>query len=691
MLKTDLLDLSLKYLKQDIKDFSLEDINILDIILKNHSDLYYNKENPIISDKEYDELFKKLKILEEKNSILLDSTNFVWATLEESSFEKVAHTRPMISLDNTYSSQDLYDFDTRFKKLIDSKDDDIEYTLEYKFDWLWLELVYENWVFIQAITRWDWVFGEDVTQNAIQIANIPKKIDFLWRLEVRWEVVMPISVFKKLNQENLISWEKIFSNPRNRASWSLRLLDVSVTKKRNLDFYAYDLWDYDLFEENNYFNLIKTLEKLGFSISSYFKIFQNIDEIISKISSKDSLKQKIEFLSDNKTPNFDIDWLVIKVNDIKKWKIAWKTQHHPRYAIAYKFPSEIYTTKILSIEHSVWRTWTITPVANLEEVNIWWVNVKRATLHNYDEIKNLWVMIGDRVFIKRAWEVIPDIIWVIKEARNWEEQTIEVPTNCPSCNTKIEKYEDKVRYYCPNSTWCIAQISGKIIYAVGKSWLNIDGLWEKQVELFLKLWFIRDVVSVFNLKNYKEDILTLEWYKDKSINNLLQSIEKSRTVKIDTFLSSLVIPWVWKKTSKVISRLFKSKDDILNFDISKEDLLKIQDIWEETANSIIEYFSNNKDFLQKFLLEIDIIFDNNISKTWIFAWKKICITWSFDWYSRDDLIKILEDNSGEFMLSVSKKTDFLLAWNDAWSKLKKAQDLWVEIIWLEKFFEIIDF
>lgn len=692
-----LLELSKYFL--ETKNIKKEEINKLQEIINIHSDLYHNKENPIISDFEYDLLFKKLSLLEEKFDIKNKESKNVWSLVKESSFEKVKHSRPMISLDNTYNEEDLFDFDKRIKWNLWFKDEIYwkknffhlqifeqwweEYILEFKFDWLWVELIYKSWDLIQAITRGNWIEWEDITENILQLENIPKKIKYTDDLEVRWEVVMPISSFKELNKKREKSWENLFSNPRNAASWSLRTLDINITKERKLKFFAYDLANFEEFrikeKKDKYFDVIKDLEELWFEISSYFKACNWVSELIKEIDNFWNVKKQIDF---------EIDWLVIKVNDISLWSIIWSTEHHPRYAIAYKFPAELITTKVLSIEHSVGRTWTITPVANLEAVNIWWVVVKRASLHNYDEIKNKDVKIWDQVFVKRAWEVIPEIVSVIKEARNWEEKDIETPTNCPVCDSQIKKDQDKVRYYCPNKNFCPAQIKEKLAYSVWKTWFNIDWLWEKQVELFLKEWLIKNLVDIFRLKEKKDDILKLEWFKEKSVYNLIESIENARRLEINVFLTAIWISWVWKKASKNISFLFKSKDDLINFSHTKEELENIKDIWPEIAKNIFDYFNDteNKKQLNDLTKELEIkyfIEEKNKYNSFL-SWKKVCITWSFENHKREDLIKIIEEKWAEFVSSISKNTDFLLAWEKAWSKLKKAIELWVKIIWVEE-------
>jgi len=692
----DYLTLSISFLDKNEDTFLLEDINRLQKLIEYHSHLYYNKEEPIISDRDYDSLFQKLVYLEQKFNIKNKQSLKVWAEIGESTFEKVKHSRSMISLDNTYNEEDLRNFDERVYKniknsLVDRNEKEmINYTVEFKFDGLGVELIYDNWKLLQAITRWNWIEGEDVTVNVMQIENIPKSITYTDYLEVRGEVVMPISVFNDINEKAKVEGTKIFSNPRNSASWSLRMKNAKVTKERKLKFFAYDLANLEEFKINekieNYFNIIKNLEKLWFDISSYFEICNTINDVIYKIENFTDIKNKIDF---------EIDGLVVKVNDIDLWEKIGFTEHHPKYAISYKFPAEVFTTKILSVEHQVWRTWTITPVANLDGVNMWGAVIKRATLHNYEEVENLWVKIGDTVFIKRAWEVIPKIISV-SVSNNWEN--ILAPKFCPSCETEVKKDEDKVRYYCPNEIDCPAKHHEKLTFAIGKQWFNIDWFWEKQVELFLKHGIIHNIVDIFKISDKRDEILKLEWFQEKSVDNLIKSIKKSKNVKISVFLTALWISWVWKKTSKILSKLFKNKKNLLDFNSNLEELEKLEDIWPEIAKNVINYFNNesHKRILSELIeilnIEYYVLF-NIVNKDNYFYWKKVCITWSFEqnWIKiwRDDLIKQLEKNWGEFIWSVSKNLDYLLAWNKAWGKLEKASKLGIKIIDLEEFIKKI--
>lgn len=692
------MDTALLFLTKNISDYNIQDIIELQNILEYHSNLYYNNNTSEISDKHYDELLQKLEKLENIFSDILEvqkiekKSHCIWSQLTQSSFKKVQHSRPMISLWNTYNEDDLKDFDGRVKKNITTSllQDTINYTLEFKFDWLWVELIYNNGGLIQAITRWDWVEWEDVTQNIFQIHNIPKTITYKEYLEVRGEVVMPLSSFELLNSEAEKNNEKLFSNPRNAASGSLRMKDSRITKKRNLAFFAYDFWD--LIISESYFDCIKNLESLWFKISSYFEKSENIQWIINFIYNFWTTKEKLDF---------EIDWLVVKVNNVNLWEEIWYTLHHPKYAIAYKFPAEILTTIIQSVQHQVGRTWTITPVANLSPITLWWAVIRRATLHNYEECKKLWIWIWDSVFIKRAGEVIPKITWVAKKCtsdnrnKSLSFSYITPPLQCPSCNTDIIKDSEKVRYYCPNNSECFEQKKHRLIYAVGKQWLNIDGLWKAQVQQFLELWLITDLYSIFCLSDKKDEILQLEWFQEKSVNNLLQAIEKKKNISISTLLISLAIWWVWKKTSRELSQLFLSEENILHFHYSHEQLETLEDIGPEISRSMLEFFHNdkNKILLSKLvsILHITYFVQKTIPHTnHIFYNKKMCITGSFENYKRPNLAHMLEDKWGIFVSSISKNTDFLLAGAKAWSKLKKANELWIQILNVQNFIELIN-
>ena len=650
--------------------------------------MYHNEEAPVISDYEYDTLLELLEKLETKFWVTKKFSQTVWQEVIWSTFQKVAHTRPMISLGNTYNEEDVLDFDTRVKKRLKNETLwDLEYCLEYKFDWLGIELIYKNWEFTQAITRGNGIEWEDVTENIRSIKNIPKTIEYKEYLEVRGEVVMPISVFEKINEKAKKNGTKIFSNPRNAASGSVRMKDASITKDRELQFFGYDLWNFDSYVSEGWYNeydaVIYSLEKLWFDISSYFVKFSNIQDLARAIHNFWDFKNTIDF---------EVDGLVLKVNDISLWPEIGFTEHHPRFAIAYKFPAEILTTTILSVDHQVWRTGTITPAANLEAVNIAWAVIRRATLHNYDEVEKLWVKIWDSVFIKRAGEVIPKIISVAVSSDSWE--AITPPAICPSCSTEVIKDDTKVRFYCPNKLSCPKQVAEQLIYAIGKWGFNIDWLGERQIEVFLEQWIITDLADIFTLETKQDEILALEWFQETSVHNIVTAIEKVKNTQIDVLLRSLWIAGVGKKTAKNLSVLFVWESDLLNFSHELESIEQIPDIGPEVARNVSEFFRAEKNIilLEKLttLLEIEYYKKPIIVEWGFFNWKTVCITGSFEYnwekVSRDSLIEKLEKVWWSFTWSVSKKTDFLLAGEKAGSKLKKATELWVKVLDLEWFY-----
>jgi DNA ligase (NAD+) len=453
------------YFLQNIQTLTQDDIVSLQECIREHNVLYYNSESPVISDEEYDRLFHVLKELETKFGIV-DATSPTQsiAVLVGNQFQKGTHKYRMLSLDNTYDEADILDFDKRIKNIL-KNDSDIEYCIEVKFDGLGIALTYENGKLVRALTRGNGIEGEDVTINAMQIVSIPKHITLKENIEIRGEVVMPITAFQELNIRRQNAGEKLFANPRNAASGSLRQLDWEVTKSRNLEFYAYSFPDLEekiakysppyqggarggfggdilpplpaspLAGEEESLKLVLTyadytnlLKKLGFQTSAYFFIAKNERE----------LAEEIHRLTEHRPVfPYEIDGLVLKMNNLNRWQDLGMTEHHPRYAIAYKFPAQYVRTKLRDIEHSTGRTGIVTPVAILEPVNVTGVTVSRATLHNYDELRAKDIMIGDNVFIVRAGEVIPEVVSVIIEARDGSQKIVEIPAHCPSCQTPL--------------------------------------------------------------------------------------------------------------------------------------------------------------------------------------------------------------------------------------------------------------
>ncbi len=710
MNQTELLSITNLYLTK-LHRLGVEDIDILRSIIKEHNALYYQNESPIITDGEYDILFHALARLESDYKMFdPDSPTARIAVKTSGQFRKVHHFYPMISLDNTYSIEDVLDFEKRMRNILkDRSPNEIEYYVQPKLDGLGLALIYKYGILDQAITRWSWIEWEDVTINAFEIGNIPKNIHIwhsLERMEVRGEVVMPHKMFQSVNQIRLDNNEKLFANPRNAASWSLRQIDPLITRSRWLQFFAYaipeieqaDVLDVHL---TSYLSIIKYLEEAGFNSQnsgihfSMGDIYHSVEKLCDFLIFQTQESNRTQF-------HFDTDGIVIRMNDLRFWKELGMTEHHPRYAIAYKFPAIQMRTKVLSIEHSVGRTGTVTPVANLEPVNIWWVVVRRATLHNYDELNKKDVRIGDYVFVIRAWEVIPEIVKVISEVRTGEELNVLRPSTCPICSTNLLQDAWKVAIYCPN-LHCPAQIQGKLEVFVWKHWVDIDGFWVKQIELFLKKWWITDFSSIFHLSNYKEEMMYLDGYKEKSVTNLLISIEQARTIPLEKLLVSLGIPQVGKKTGKILAQyiagcLFSYNDKISNQDIFQclfsftfETLEILHEIGPETAMSIVEYFQENRDIVTSLFNEIYIILPWVYkSENWKLAHKTFCVTGWFSEISRDEIHAFIEKNDWEVRTSVSSKLDYLIIGSDAWSKEKKAKDLGVSCIQLSELYKMCE-
>lgn len=695
----ELLSLSTDYLRRK-DNLKPDDIATLRDVIREHNRLYYQDEAPVISDTEYDELFHALARAESDYDMFDETSPTArLAILASEQFQKVAHIYPMISLDNTYSVDEVRDFEKRMRNVLkDNSPDIFPYYIQPKYDGLGLAVIYEYGRMVQAVTRGSGVEWEDVTLTAFEIENLPKDIEALRstpRMEVRGEVMMSRTVFDHVNRERLEAWEKLFANPRNCASGSLRQLDPLVTRARHLQFFAYAIPQIEqgLDSEKSvqsYHAMMDLLSSWGFEREDFE--FKGIDGI-------DALCERIVRETENRREyfDFDIDGIVLKLDDMMLWDDLGRTEHHPRYAIAYKFPAKQVRTRVLSIEHSVGRTGTVTPVANLEAVDVGWVVVRRATLHNYDEMEKKGVREGDHVFIMRAGEVIPEIVSVITEVRTGSEKLIPVPTVCPICATLLEQDEWKVAIYCPNRH-CPAKIQGQLEMFVGKQGMNIDGLGIKQIELFLEMGWITDFASVFQLGDFATDLLQIEGYKEKSIQNLIESLEKARHTTLDRVLTAIGIPNVGKKTAKTIAnyqlRITNSNwKELLDslFSTTPEELLEIKDIWPETAESFVEYMRANRELVERLFVELDISspLTSLPQESGAISGKSFCVTGSFDGISRDEIHELIEANWGEVRSSVSGKLDYLIVWDNAGSKRSKAEELGVNILTIDAFQSMI--
>jgi DNA ligase (NAD+) len=732
MLAQELLERSRTYLSLNADyELSIDQIHELQEIIREHNVLYYRDSEPIIDDGEWDHLFTILRMNEERLGIFdpASPTRRVEALIS-TQFTKGLHLAPMISLDNTYNAEEVLDFRGRVMKGLEgvrttdakgesSQRAEVAAILELKFDGLGLSLLYREGRLVRALTRGNGFEGEDVTINALEIPSIPRTIDYLGEIEIRGEVVMPHSAFARVNSERLALGDKLFANPRNAASGSLRQLDPLITRSRGLEFYGYSI---PRFEDaivrselgiELYSESIGLIEKWGFLVSLFFERFASIELLATRVR---------ELATNRPRFGFDIDGLVIKLEDYALWSELGTTGHHPRYAIAYKFPQESVATTILSIEHSVGRTGAVTPVAHMGAVAVGGVMVQRATLHNYEELERKGVRIGDRVYIARAGEVIPEVVSVIATVRTGEEIVIERPVNCPSCGTALTQDAGKVVLYCPNSLLCPAQTSWGLKLFASKHAANIDGLGDKIIDLFIEQGWLSDFVSIYHLHKYRSEILALEGFEERKTDNLLAAIEASRGMELSKFFVALGIPEVGRKTARILADLIdkvikKQESEIYEHsywesqvpkDLEVSDgtlsgssqkliqalsgttydiLLSVRDIGPVVAQAIVEYISDNWEMLKSLIEAVNPVLPMSLDSDatiGTLSGQSFCVTGSFEGISRDEIHALIEINGGEVRSSVSAKLSYLIVGTDAGSKMERARELGVQALSLEE-------
>ncbi|QXW66100.1 NAD-dependent DNA ligase LigA [Streptobacillus moniliformis] len=650
---------------------------IKDIEIYNHH--YYNLDESLITDREYDALLKKIELLEKEfpELKLKNSPTEIIGGKSSDKFKKVKHKKAMLSLANTYSMDDLKAFDQRVKKEVGNN---VEYVLELKLDGLSISLIYEKGKLIQAVTRGDGSVGEDVTENVIQISTIPKILKDEIDLEVRGEIVLPLKEFERINREREENGETIFANPRNVAAGTIRQLDYSIVKDRNLDCYLYYLVDSEKYGLNTQLESIEYIQKLGFKTTGIFTKCSKIEDLEKEIEYWDNNRKKLEY---------ETDGLVIKVNEYYLHNLLGYTAKSPRWAMAYKFKAEQKETKILDISFQVGRTGVITPVAELEPVHISGSVVRRASLHNIDEIKRLGLKIGDIVIVEKAAEIIPQVVKVLLEKRSGNEKEIEIIDKCPSCNNTIFKEEGQVALKCKNPN-CVEKLKRKIEYFVSRDALNIQGFGNKLVDKFVDLGYIRSIIDIFKLKNHKEELINLDKMGTKSIEKLLDNIDKAKDIGFEKLFYSLGIEYVGKTTSKLVVSHFGSIENIIN--ASLEELVLIEGIGEKVSLSIYNYFKDNENI--SLINEIkNIGFDLSFEKEQILnnnfiTNKKFLATGKFVNYSREEIKKVIEKNGGIYLSSVNKNLDYLIIGEKAGSKLEKAEKLGVRIITEEEFLKL---
>ena len=657
-------------------------------LLKKYSDAYYNENKSLISDYEYDKLLKELEELEKKYPEYASEnspTQNVGASVRENKFKKVEHVHPMLSLANSYNSGEVLDFIERIKKRI-GNEQELKYCLEVKLDGLSISLTYEQGKLVRAVTRGDGYIGEDVTENIMQIESVVKELPQAIDMEIRGEVVLPLENFEKLNTARYEKGEELFANPRNAASGTLRQLDSRIVKERGLDAYFYFLVEAEKLGIKSHSESIKFLESLGIKTTGIFEILENSKQIDERINFWEKEREHLPY---------ETDGLVIKVDEINLWEEIGYTSKTPRWAIAYKFPAHQVSTILNDITWQVGRTGKLTPVAELEEVELSGSRVKRASLHNINEIQRKDIRIGDRVFIEKAAEIIPQVVKAIKEDRKGTEKIIIEPENCPVCNHKLEREEGLVDIKCVNEE-CPAKIQGEIEYFVSRDALNIMGLGSKIVEKFIELGYIKNVDDIYDLKNHREDLEKLDKMGKKSIDNLLSSIENSKTREYDKVIYSLGISFIGKVASKILAKSSKNIDNLSK--MSFEELTTIDGIGEIAAKEIISYFSKEKNKnLIKTLKEKGLKFEitetenSQISENKNFSGKTFLFTGTLKHFTRDQIKEEIEKLGGKNLSAVSKNLDYLIVGEKAGSKLKKAQEISsIKILTEEEFIELKD-
>lgn len=654
--------------------------------LEQHNYNYYVLDNPTISDQEFDLLLEELIGLEKQFPDLVvpsSPSQRVGGSITKT-FQTVKHKYPMLSLSNSYSTEDLIDFDRRVQEGLGLSADlfssgQVNYVCELKFDGLSIGLTYQNGELLQAVTRGDGVQGDDVTTNAKTIRSIPLKLkgDYPALFEIRGEIFLPRKVFDRINREREENGEAPLANPRNAASGTMKMQDSTVVASRDLDCYLYHLLG-DHIPHNNHFDNLMAAKSWGFRVSGHSKLLKNISEVLEYINYWDKERFNLPF---------DIDGIVIKVNDYRQQLQLGYTAKSPRWAIAYKFKAEQVSTVLQEISYQVGRTGAITPVANLKPVPLGGTLVKRASLHNADIIEKLDVRLGDTVFVEKGGEIIPKIIGVDLSKRPADAKKTEYITHCPECGTLLQREEGEANHFCPNSQGCAPQVKGRMEHFVGRRAMNIDSLGGETIDQLFRAGLVHNIADIYDLK--KEQLLPLERMAEKSANNLLEGIEASKQVPFERVLYAIGIRHVGETTAKKIAKKVKSLDVLVSH--SKEQLLETDEVGEVIAESISDYFSDPKnreiiDRLRATGLQFSLNAETGATGSDKLNGLTFVISGVFNKYSRDQLKEMIELHGGKNSGSISKKTSFVLAGeNMGPEKLKKAQAAGVKIISEEEF------
>lgn len=667
------------------KEVARKEIEQLTAELNKHNHLYYVESAPEISDYDFDMLLKRLQELEEmfpEFSSDVSPTKRVGGDITKK-FETVKHRYPMLSLSNSYSLDEIKDWETRNHKLIEGK---LQYVCELKYDGVAIGIQYKDGKLFRAVTRGDGEQGEDVTANVKTIRSIPLQLsgDYPSDFEIRGEIFFPWQAFEQLNKEREEIGEATFANPRNTASGTLKLQDSAIVASRGLDCFLYGIYGTSL-SESGHFEMVQKAASWGFKVPQkkdrYIELADSVDGVMSFIDHWDQKRSELPF---------EIDGVVIKVNDYDQQEMLGFTAKSPRWAIAYKFKTERVSTKLISVDYQVGRTGAITPVANLEPVQLGGTTVKRASLHNADQIAKLDLHLGDEVYVEKGGEIIPKIVGVALDSRNSGAFIVDFPEQCPECAHTLVRNEGEAQHFCPNDLHCPPQMRGKVEHFISRKAMDIDGLGGETVDALFKAELISSFADLYKLTF--DQIVSLERMGDKSANNLLDGLKASKDVPFERVLFAIGIRFVGQTVAKKLAKAFKSMDAIVaaNFD----QLVAVDEIGEKIALSVMDFFNKEENLeLIKELKEAGLQFEaeeqEGVSDRLEGA--SLVVSGVFNAFSRDELKQLIELNGGKVSSSISSKTTYLVAGDKMGpSKLKKATDLGVNIISEDEFIKLIN-
>ncbi len=641
-------------------------------IINNANHEYYILEKPTMSDQQYDEYVRELEKLEEEHPEYIQKNSplkQINVSLN-TPFSKVEHMMPMLSLSNVFSYQQLLEFHQRIKKTIAKP----EYVCELKIDGLAVSLIYEDGLLKQGVTRGDGFLGEDITNNVLAIKAIPNHLQKKANITVRGEIFMSKEAFENLNNTRQKNNEALFANPRNAASGSVRQLDANVTASRQLDCYIYQGVNQ---AENSHYERLKALQKLGLKVNPHFSLMSDIDEIFAFIEKWEQGRKNLAY---------EIDGVVIKIDNVENQKLLGQTAKSPKWAIAYKFPALEEVTQIKDIIFTVGRTGQVTPNAVLDPVHIDGSLVSRTTLHNEKNVLEKDIRIGDYVFVRKAGDVIPEVVKVVTEKRKTSNKKFKMTDNCPICKKKLQKEASAAAYFCVNEK-CEAREQESLVHFVSRNAMNIEGLGEKIIEIFYNESFLKSIKDIYLLKNYRHKIISLIGFGEKRIDNILANIEKSKKNNLDKLLFALGIKHVGAKTAKILAQEIKSLEYFES--ISYDELININEIGDKIAQSVIAYFQKAETqaliaFFKKEQVNIQY-YEKGLQEKQFYD-KTFVITGTFENYNRLQIAEILENKGARVTNTVTKKTSVLLCGKNPGSKLNKAKELQIPI-WDETDFQ----